>query len=136
MIKLNKLTKTGKRLGRGISAGQGKTSGRGTKGQNSRSGHKRYRGFTSGSLQYAQRLPKFSGIKSAKNKYTVTTTQIDEQDELKEKTVINREWLIKTGLIPALVKKSDTVKIVNKGKQKQSYKLGEDVLSSKTVKTT
>ncbi|HKR99471.1 MAG TPA: 50S ribosomal protein L15 [Candidatus Dormibacteraeota bacterium] len=51
-----------KRIGRGISAGQGKTSGRGQKGQGSRSSVGLPRGFEGGQLRLAQRLPKLRGF--------------------------------------------------------------------------
>ena len=46
-----------KRVGRGISAGQGKTAGRGTKGQNARSGGGKGVYFEGGQLPLARRLP-------------------------------------------------------------------------------
>lgn len=48
-----------KRLGRGIGSGLGKTSGRGHKGQNSRSGGGAGRGFEGGQMPLHRRLPKF-----------------------------------------------------------------------------
>jgi large subunit ribosomal protein L15 len=62
-MKLNELTdragarKTGKRLGRGIGSGKGKTSGRGHKGQKSRSGVS-LKGFEGGQMPLYRRLPK------------------------------------------------------------------------------
>jgi large subunit ribosomal protein L15 len=53
-----------KRVGRGIAAGQGKTAGRGTKGQGSRTGSSRKPGFEGGSNPLMQRLPKLPGFKS------------------------------------------------------------------------
>jgi len=49
---------TGKRLGRGHSAGQGKTSGRGVKGQHARSGGYHKVGFEGGQMPLQRRLPK------------------------------------------------------------------------------
>lgn len=56
--------KAKKRVGRGIAAGQGKTAGRGTKGQNSRSGAKIPLTFEGGQLSFAQRFPKLRGFKN------------------------------------------------------------------------
>jgi len=53
-----------KRVGRGIAAGQGKTAGRGTKGQGARTGSSRKPGFEGGSNPLMQRLPKLPGFKS------------------------------------------------------------------------
>ena len=57
--------KPGKRLGRGHSAGQGKTCGRGQKGQKSRSGGYHKVGFEGGQMPIQRRLPKV-GFRSAK----------------------------------------------------------------------
>ena len=51
--------KAGKRLGRGIGSGLGKTGGRGHKGQKSRSGGGVRRGFEGGQMPLYRRLPKF-----------------------------------------------------------------------------
>ena len=58
--------KTAKRVGRGIAAGQGKTAGRGTKGQMSRTGSSKKPGFEGGQNPLMQRLPKLHGFKSFK----------------------------------------------------------------------
>lgn len=52
------------RVGRGISAGKGKTAGRGTKGYGSRAGSKRRPGFEGGQNPLMQRLPKRRGFRS------------------------------------------------------------------------
>ena len=51
-------TKAPKRLGRGIGSGTGKTSGKGTKGQNSRSGGGVRPGFEGGQMPLIRRLPR------------------------------------------------------------------------------
>lgn len=62
---LNTIKKrTSKRVGRGIAAGQGKTAGRGTKGQGARTGSKDKPGFAGGSNPLMQKLPKLPGFKS------------------------------------------------------------------------
>ncbi|MDR0980088.1 MAG: 50S ribosomal protein L15 [Candidatus Nomurabacteria bacterium] len=54
-----------KRIGRGISAGQGKTAGRGTKGQKARTGHSKMRAtFMGGQRSIMQAVPKLKGFKS------------------------------------------------------------------------
>ena len=73
-MKLNSLSsapgsrKKGKRVGRGISAGQGKTCGRGVKGQTSRSGGYHKVGFEGGQMPIQRRLPK-RGFKSLQKDY-------------------------------------------------------------------
>lgn len=53
-----------RRVGRGIAAGQGKTAGRGTKGQKARTGASKRPGFEGGQNPLLQRLPKLRGFKS------------------------------------------------------------------------
>jgi large subunit ribosomal protein L15 len=59
-----KASKKSNRVGRGIAAGQGKTAGRGTKGQMSRTGSSRKPGFEGGQNPLLQRLPKLRGFTS------------------------------------------------------------------------
>jgi large subunit ribosomal protein L15 len=58
-----------KRLGRGHSAGQGKTSGRGVKGQHARAGGYHKTGFEGGQMPLQRRLPKV-GFTSRKGRYS------------------------------------------------------------------
>ena len=70
------------RKGRGISAGQGKTAGRGTKGQKARSGHNKMpRGFMGGQRAIMQAVPKLKGVKSIHAKAEVVYT--DRLNDLK-----------------------------------------------------
>ena len=69
--------KSTKRMGRGISAGQGKTAGRGTKGQKSRTGHRKIRaGFMGGQRAIMQAVPKLKGFKSIHKKAEVVYTDV------------------------------------------------------------
>lgn len=58
------VTKSAKRVGRGLASGKGKTAGRGTKGQKSRSGYNLPRRFEGGQTSLIQRLPKARGFHS------------------------------------------------------------------------
>jgi ribosomal protein L15, bacterial/organelle len=60
-----------KRVGRGISGGQGKTAGRGTKGQKARTGKKLRPGFMGGQKALMQAVPKRKGFKSLATKAEV-----------------------------------------------------------------
>lgn len=100
MTKYNELNisadKKPKRVGRGIAAGQGKTAGRGTKGQKSRTGKKIKAMFAGGSRTLVTAIPKARGFKSLR-----TPTQVvylDHLNALKSKTVDN-ELLYKEGYI-------------------------------------
>ena len=69
-----KSAKNRKRVGRGISSGYGKTAGRGTKGQNSRSGGGVRLGFEGGQNPLMQRIPKLRGFTSHRLKALVVST--------------------------------------------------------------
>ncbi len=77
-MKYNELNVTSnrssRRVGRGIAAGQGKTAGRGTKGQSSRTGKGRRPGFEGGQNPLMQRLPKLPGFTSKRPKAEVIYT--------------------------------------------------------------
>ncbi len=71
-------SKSRKRVGRGIAAGQGKTAGRGTKGQGARTGFSKRPGFEGGQNPLMQRLPKLHGFRSSKVKAeNIFTDQLD-----------------------------------------------------------
>lgn len=79
-----------KRVGRGAGSGKGKTSGRGHKGQNSRSGSgHRYAGFEGGQTRLTKRLPKFPGFKNPFKKHyqVVNLTKLEKLDDGTEVTV-------------------------------------------------
>jgi large subunit ribosomal protein L15 len=89
-------TKSKKRVGRGISSGQGKTAGRGTKGQNSRTGSRLRVTFMGGQGSLVQRIPKRKGFKSLRA--PAQTVYVDELEALKNKTADNQS-LYQAGLI-------------------------------------
>jgi len=73
-LKVNTNTRPS-RKGRGIAAGQGKTAGRGTKGQKSRTGHRKMpAGFMGGQRAIMQAVPKLKGFKSLHPKAEVVYT--------------------------------------------------------------
>ena len=79
-LAVNKNTRPS-RKGRGIAAGQGKTAGRGTKGQKSRTGHNKMpAGFMGGQRAIMQAVPKLKGFKSFHPKAEVVYT--DRLNEL------------------------------------------------------
>lgn len=101
-MKYNELNLTAnknpKRVGRGIAAGQGKTAGRGTKGQGARTGHKKRAIFQGGSRSLVQAVPKARGFKSKRPMTQVV--YLDNLSQLKGKEVDNfllaEEGFIKT----------------------------------------
>tara|TARA_B100000780_G_C21065299_1_gene428338 strand:+ start:739 stop:1173 length:435 start_codon:yes stop_codon:yes gene_type:complete len=78
-------TKDAKRVGRGIGSGNGKTCGRGHKGQKSRSGGSIKRGFEGGQMPLQRRLPKV-GFSSRKSSST-TEIRLDVLQNLGLKSV-------------------------------------------------
>lgn len=74
-----------KRVGRGIAAGQGKTAGRGTKGQNSRSGKKIRPTFAGGQRAVVGAVPKARGFKSIRTPAQVV--YLDTLNSFEGKTV-------------------------------------------------
>jgi large subunit ribosomal protein L15 len=87
---------TGKRVGRGIGSGLGKTGGRGHKGQKSRSGGSVKPGFEGGQMPLQRRLPKF-GFTSRKSLVTdeVTLSEIAKV----EGEIVSLETLKAAGLV-------------------------------------
>jgi large subunit ribosomal protein L15 len=114
------------RVGRGIAAGQGKTAGRGTKGQNSRTGSSRKPGFEGGSNPLVQRMPKLPGFKSHKTRPDVIYT--GQLAHVKGK-VINNLAIFESGLIESA---NTRVKLIVKGAVDKPFTV-EVQLASKTA---
>jgi len=92
-----KSNKKGNRVGRGIAAGQGKTAGRGTKGQSSRTGKGRRPGFEGGQTPLVQRLPKLPGFRSIRPKAdNVFTDQLNDFSG-----TVDNFTLFNAGLVPS-----------------------------------
>lgn len=102
--------KTGKRLGRGIAAGQGKTSGRGQKGQHSRSGGFHKVGFEGGQMPLQRRLPKV-GFHSRKAAFNAEVRL--HELALTGADVVDADSLKKAGVIPA---RALRIKVIKSGK--------------------
>jgi large subunit ribosomal protein L15 len=97
-----------KRVGRGISAGGGKTAGRGTKGQNSRTGKKLHAMFQGGQNGLKNAVPKNRGFKSLR-----TPAQVVYLDRLEGlKGTVDNFALFKAGLISTPF---HTVKVILRG---------------------
>ncbi|HSX06956.1 MAG TPA: 50S ribosomal protein L15 [Candidatus Saccharimonadia bacterium] len=101
-------SKNRKRVGRGIAAGQGKTAGRGTKGQGARTGSSKRPGFEGGQNPLMQRLPKLHGFRSYRVKAeNVFTSQLNELG-----AKVTNETLAEAGLISSQYVR---VKLLNRG---------------------
>lgn len=100
-----------KRVGRGISAGQGKTAGRGTKGQGARSGGGKGPYFEGGQLPLARRLPFKRGFTNIR-RVEYRPVNLRDLSELDAGTVLDPEIMAAVGL---LKKASDPVVILGDG---------------------
>jgi len=111
-MQLNTLTpdagsrKSRQRVGRGIGCGQGKTCGRGHKGQKSRNGGFRKVGFEGGQMPLQRRLPKV-GFNSRMAKYSAEV-RLGEIQKLGMDTV-NLSALIEANIVPAFTKKAKVI---------------------------
>ncbi|WP_160725564.1 50S ribosomal protein L15 [Bacillus sp. USDA818B3_A] len=86
-----------KRLGRGIGSGQGKTAGKGHKGQNARSGGGVRVGFEGGQTPLYRRLPKRGFTNISRKEYAVVN--LDALNRFEEGTEVTPELLIETGVV-------------------------------------
>ena len=136
MISLNNRTKRNKkkiRVGRGIGSGKGKTSGRGVKGQKSRSGVA-IKSFEGGQMPLYRRLPKrgfnpiqkeniailnLDKIQSFINKKTINTNDILNSSSLKKLKLIN--------------KNSKKLKILGSGEIKDKINIEADLASKSAL---
>ena len=136
MIKLNNRTKINKikiRVGRGIGSGKGKTSGRGVKGQKSRSGVA-IKSFEGGQMPLYRRLPKRGFNPILRKKIAILNLDkiqsfIDKKN-LKSNDIINSELLKKLRLIN---KNSIKLKILGSGNIKDKINIVADLASKSAV---
>lgn len=123
-------TRSAKRLGRGLASGKGKTAGRGTKGQKSRSGYNIPRRFEGGQTSMIARLPKARGFHSKYQKpLTLTVEQIEGKFDNGDKICF--ETLIEKGLIKNNKQK---VKIIGGNKFSKNFILRDVILSAELLK--
>ena len=136
MIRLNnrnKINKSKLRVGRGIGSGKGKTSGRGVKGQKSRSGVA-IKSFEGGQMPLYRRLPKrgFNPI----NKKTIAILNLDkiqsyiDKKNIKTTDTLNSNLLKKLKLID---QNSIKLKILGSGAIKDKINIEADLASKSAV---
>lgn len=116
-----------KRVGRGIAAGQGKTAGRGTKGQMARTGSSKRPGFEGGQNPLMQRMPKLPGFRSLKTRAEVVYT--GQLDAFAGKTA-DADAFAKAGLITnAFVK----VKVITNGEVTKKVTVKAQAISASAL---
>ena len=99
-----------KRIGRGHGSGNGKTAGKGHKGQNARSGGGVRPGFEGGQMPMTRRIPKRGFNNIFATKYSVVN--VSDLDQFVDGTVVDADLLKASGLIK---KTNDGVKILGNG---------------------
>ena len=104
-------TFTRKRVGRGIGSGLGKTSGKGHKGQNARSGGGVRPGFEGGQLPLFRRLPK-RGFSNAKFKTEYAVINLSDLNRFEDGAVVTPELLKEMGLVKQQL---DGIKVLGNG---------------------
>ncbi len=103
-------TREVKRIGRGHGSGNGKTAGKGHKGQNARSGGGVRIGFEGGQMPLARRIPKRGFNNIFATKYAIVN--VSDLNKFKDGTVVDTELLVASGLVK---KVNDGVKILGNG---------------------
>src|SRR5512140_1177536 len=100
-----------KRVGRGPGSGNGKTAGRGEKGQKSRSGYSRMLGFEGGQMPLHRRLPKRGFTNIFKKEHAVVN--VSDLERFDNGSTVDEGALRKAGLVKG---QNDGIKILGDGK--------------------
>ena len=115
-MKLNDLTavpgsvKEPKRIGRGIGSGQGKTAGKGHKGQKARSGGSIRPGFEGGQMPLQRRVPKRGFVNIFAK--TIKEVNVGTLEKFEDGAVVDTQALIDAGIVKTC---SDGIKILGNG---------------------
>jgi large subunit ribosomal protein L15 len=117
-------THSKKRVGRGQGSGTGKTAGRGQKGQKSRSGYSRKRGFEGGQQPLYKRLPKVGFSSRVVKPYVINIEKVKKVAELEEITI---ESIRAVHKISKSVKK---IKLIGKGANELASKIKDDAITT------
>lgn len=119
-----------KRIGRGPGSGTGKTSGRGQKGQNARSGGGTRPGFEGGQTPLFRRIPKF-GFKNINHKEFAPINLDALEENFKDGATVNHEAIVKANLVK---KSTKLIKVLGRGKLNKKLTVKVDACSA-TAKT-
>ena len=136
MISLNNRIKINKkkiRVGRGIGSGKGKTSGRGVKGQKSRSGVS-IKSFEGGQMPLYRRLPKrgFNPIE----KKNIAILNLDKIQSFIDKKSVKTSEILNSNLLKKLKlinKRSSKLKILGSGEIKDKINIEADLASKSAI---
>lgn len=117
--------KASKRVGRGHGSGNGKTAGKGHKGQNARSGGGVRLGFEGGQTPLARRLPKRGFTNFNRKEYAIVN--VESLNVFENDTVVTPELLIECGLVK---KELDGIKILGDGELEKKLTVQANKFSS------
>lgn len=134
-MRLNELSpakgarKKEKRIGRGTGSGHGKTSTKGHKGQNARSGGPKGPGFEGGQMPFQRRMPKRGFTNIFRKEYAILN--LKDLSEFKGSDAITPEALLEKGVIRKL---KDGVKILGEGDLKGPLTIKANKFSNSALK--
>ena len=111
--------KSPKRLGRGIGSGIGKTSGKGHKGQNARSGGGVRPGFEGGQMPITRRLPQRGFNNLFKKVFSVVN--VEDLNALEDNTVVTQEVLKEKNIISKV--EPNGLKVLGNGELKKALQV-------------
>ena len=120
-----------KRLGRGIGSGLGKTSGKGHKGQNARSGGGVRVGFEGGQMPLVRKLPR-RGFKNADFKKVYSIINLSQLNKFDENSVVDEKALIEKGIFSKIEEYG--VKVLGSGKLEKPLTVKASKFSESAIK--
>lgn len=112
------------RVGRGHGSGNGKTAGKGHKGQNARSGGGVRPGFEGGQMPLHRRVPKRGFVNIFRKQYAIVN--IEDLNRFENGADIDTDMLIKAGLVK---KQLDGIKILGNGKLEKKLNVSAKAFS-------
>jgi large subunit ribosomal protein L15 len=118
-----------KRRGRGTGTGLGKTGGRGSKGQNARSGGGVRPGFEGGQMPIIRRIPKRGFTNISKKQFNIIN--IEDLNAFENGTIVTAELLIEAGMIKKFEKNG--VKILGDGNLEKSLTIKANKFTKSAV---
>lgn len=118
----------GFRLGRGLGSGNGKTSGKGNKGQKARSGGMGKLGFEGGQTPLARRLPKRGFTNYTRVEYA--TINVEQLNKFAAGTEVTPELLKTTGMVKNM---KDGLKVLGEGELKVALTVKANKFSASAV---
>lgn len=122
-------THVAKRKGRGAGSGNGKTAGKGHKGQNARSGGGVRPGFEGGQMPLSRRIPKRGFINIFATKYAIVNLS-DLNEKFEDGAVIDTQAIIDAGLVR---KQYDGIKVLGNGEVTKNFSIKAAAFSKSAI---